>query len=87
MIAYPLIIFCVMSVSLLFGQNSKPYTVDRSNPISVVNAIFYAANTSGFTVLDGLCDPGNRGNDDTKMICMLSDMTILKKATVEMFIS
>lgn len=81
------ITFCFLLNSLLYGQITKLYIVDNSKPENVVNAIFYAAASNDFSVLEGLCDPQNMGDDDTKMICLLCDSLVAKDSTVYVFIS
>jgi hypothetical protein len=84
---YFLILFSVFFVTQSYGQKQFSFEVNRTNPRSVVSAIFYAAANDDFTVLEGLCEPQNLGDDDTKMICMLCDMSVSKKSTVELFLS
>lgn len=50
------------------------YTVDFTDPNSVVNALFYAARTKNFSVLQTLCDPLGESDGDCKQICALPAM-------------
>lgn len=84
---YTLATFYILVNSLSYGQKAKPYRVDNSTPEGVVKAIFYAADNNDFSVLKGLCDPLNRGNDDSKMICWLCDTNATNDSMVFDFIS
>jgi hypothetical protein len=84
---YIIITFCILFNLLSYGQKKESYIVDNSKPENVVNAIFYAAENNDFSVLEGLCDPENMGDDDTKMICWLCDTSIIKDSTAYDFIS
>ena len=76
-----IIILGVLFNFLSYGQTNDSYTVDPSKPESVVKAIFHAAANSDFNVLEGLCDPQNSGDDDTKMICLLSHAPVIKDSS------
>jgi hypothetical protein len=56
------------------GQDKKSYSIDFADPKSVVNAIFYAAQTKDFGVLQCLCDPYGQGDGDTKGLCSISQV-------------
>lgn len=66
-----LIIFISTSLTLI-GQGGKSYEIDFSDPISVVNAIFYAAQSKEFAIMQCLCDPYGQGDGDTKKLCSIS---------------
>jgi hypothetical protein len=85
--SYIIITFCILFNLLSYGQKNAPYIVDNSKPENVVNAIFYAAGNNDFSVLEGLCDPENMGDDDTKMICWLCNTAIIKDSAAYDFIS
>ncbi len=53
-------------------QKNKSYEIDFKDPQSVVNAIFYAAQTRDFAILSCLCDPYGKGDGDTKGLCSIS---------------
>ncbi len=53
------------------AQDKKSYEIDFTNPKSVVNAIFYAAQTKDFAIMQCLCDPYGRGDGDTKRLCAI----------------
>ena len=57
-----------------FSQTNSDYVIDFTNPESVVNAIFYAAQSHDFAILQGLCDPFGKGDGDTERICLISDV-------------
>ena len=44
-------------------------TLDQSDPVSVVNAIFFAAQTGDYSNLASLCDPNGDNDGDTQAIC------------------
>lgn len=50
------------------------YDIDFADPKSVVNAIFYAAQTNDFGILQCLCDPYGQGDGDTKALCSISQI-------------
>lgn len=50
------------------------YTVDFTNPKSVVEALFYAARTKNFSVLQNLCDPLGESDGDCRQICALPEL-------------
>ena len=58
------------------GQNKHAFDLDYKNPNSVVSAIFYAANTQDFAILQYLCDPLGRGDGDTKYLCGIATLAI-----------
>lgn len=64
----------VSTSSTVFGQNKKTYEIDFTNPESVVNAIFYAAQTKDFAIMQLLCDPYGQGDGDTKKLCAISQI-------------
>lgn len=47
-------------------------TVDFSDPVSVLNAVFFAAAAGDFTNLAGLCDPLGENDGDTALICAIT---------------
>jgi hypothetical protein len=48
----------------------------HDHPVSVVRAIFGAAKTGNYSALSGLCDPSQKGDGDTKMICGMSEQNM-----------
>jgi len=50
---------------------SQDYTVNYESPISVVKAIFHAAETGEHEILGTLCDPLAKGDSDVKNICSM----------------
>ncbi|MBN2729844.1 MAG: hypothetical protein JXR53_11535 [Bacteroidales bacterium] len=56
------------------NTNVDGFTIDQSNPENVVNAVFTAAKTGEFSVLEGLCDPLGDGDGDTRRICNMVNM-------------
>lgn len=70
-----LILIVMISFGLtVTGQNKKSYHIDFTNPKSVVNAIFYAAQTKDFAVMQQLCDPNGQGDGDTQKLCAISQI-------------
>ena len=64
-----LLLLLILITSLnIFAQ----YKIDFKKPESVVNAIFYAAQTKDYSILQCLCDPFGKGDGDTKRLCSLS---------------
>jgi hypothetical protein len=65
----------ILVVSTGFGtSDADGFTIDQSNPESVVNAVFYGAKTGEFSVLEGMCDPKGEGDGDTRRICNVANM-------------
>ena len=58
----------------IVGQNKKLYNIDFADPKSVVNAIFYSAQTKDFAIMQCLCDPYGQGDGDTKSLCSISEI-------------
>lgn len=68
-----LILAALLSTSLTaVAQDKKTYEVDFTDPKSVVNAVFYAAQTKDFAIMQILCDPYGQGDGDTKWLCSIS---------------
>lgn len=59
--------------------------VDFTDPTSVLQAVFTAAQTENFAVLSGLCDPLGESDDDTAMICAITDDHPDKDMFIEYF--
>jgi len=75
MIRLILILTVLVSTGFMaVGQYKKSYDIDFADPKSVVNAIFYAAQTKDFGILQCLCDPYGQGDGDTKDICSISQV-------------
>ena len=69
-----LILFTILNFLAVKGQEKKSYNINFTDPKSVVNAIFYAAQTKDFTILQCLCDPFGQGDGDTKRLCSISEI-------------
>ena len=70
-----LVIALLLSFNVFsFSQTNSDYVIDFTNPESVVNAIFYAAQSHDFAILQGLCDPFGEGDGNTERICLVSDV-------------
>jgi hypothetical protein len=72
-----LLIILTVFVSTSFmavGQSKKSYDIDFTDPKSVVNAIFYAAQAKDYGILQCLCDPYGQGDGDTKGLCSISQV-------------
>jgi len=59
--------------------------LDFTDPISVLQAVFTAAQTEDFTVLSSLCDPLGENDDDTAMICDITADHPTKETFIEHF--
>ena len=55
------------------GACSTNTTIDQTDPETVVQAIFSAANSEDFSSVQNLCDPQGENDSDTQNICDLSD--------------
>ena len=62
----------IMTRLTAVGQEKKSYNIDFTDPKSVVNAIFYAAQAKDFGIMQCLCDPYGQGDGDTKRLCSIS---------------
>jgi tetratricopeptide (TPR) repeat protein len=47
-------------------------TVDFTDPVSVLEALFFAAATGDYTILAGLCDPLGENDGDTAYLCEIT---------------
>jgi hypothetical protein len=59
--------------------------VDFTNPVAVLQAVFVAANTGEFEVLQGLCDPLAENDADTQNICDVATDDTSSDSFVEFF--
>lgn len=66
-----LTVFILTSLTVV-GQDKKFYDIDFTDPKSVVNSIFYAAQAKDFGIMQCLCDPYGQGDGDTKRLCSIS---------------
>lgn len=79
------------SLILMDGETSgetggeTPGEVDFTDPASVVEAVFTAAQTEDFSVLSSLCDPLGDNDGDTQTICDITDDHEDKDSFVEYF--
>jgi hypothetical protein len=69
-----LVIIILFSITKIHAQTSKVYAIDFKDPKSVVNALFYAAQTKDFGVLQCLCDPFGENDGDTRSLCSMSNL-------------
>ncbi len=60
-------------------------SVDFTDPVSVLQAVFAAAQTEDFAVLSSLCDPRGENDDDTALICAITADHPDKDSFVEYF--
>ena len=60
-------VLCIISCNAFCQTNQ--FKLDQTKPESVVNAIFYAAQTEDYSILENLCDPTGEGDGDTKSLC------------------
>lgn len=63
-----------------FTKTTKSYEIDLKDPKSVVNTVFYAAQTDDYNALKGLCDPMGEGDGDTRNICSIGELADQIKA-------
>lgn len=75
-----LLFFIAVNIGLYAQTKTSDYKLDQSDPSNVVNAIFHAARTGNYDLLENLCDPIGKGDGDTKRICALTN---LKKQAVQ----
>jgi|LauGreDrversion4_2_1035121.scaffolds.fasta_scaffold228546_3 hypothetical protein len=73
------LIFSFLFISTLvvkgaYAQSAKTYVLDLKDPKSVVNAMFYAAQTKDFEILQCLCDPFGENDGDTRNLCSMSSL-------------
>lgn len=69
-----LVIIILFSITKIHAQTSKVYAIDFKDPKSVVNSLFYAAQTKDFEVLQCLCDPFGENDGDTRSLCSMSNL-------------
>jgi len=69
------------------AQTLDTFKLDQKDPVSVVNAVFYAAKSGGFEMLEPLSDPEGYGGRDTKLLLMLSDTSVENERTINLFLS
>ena len=70
-----IIMVLISGNSIALAQGNTSYDIDFTSPESVVNAIFYAAQTEDFTILQYLCPPiADYSDGDVKDLCSLSEM-------------
>ncbi|MBN1657144.1 MAG: tetratricopeptide repeat protein [Anaerolineae bacterium] len=77
--------FVTMMHSLAFSAAAEPSTVDFTDPAAVVQAVFDAAASQDFSVLASLCDPLGENDEDTAMICAITDSHASRDSFVEYF--
>jgi hypothetical protein len=69
-----LFLFVSLTILKLNAQTTKGYSIDYKDPTSLVNAVFYAAQTKDFQILPLLCDPLGENDGDTKSLCGLYEI-------------
>lgn len=69
-------LFLVLVLVVPFAKTmaQDTYTVDFTDPNSVVNALFHAARTMNYSVLQSLCDPLGESDGDCRQICALPEL-------------
>jgi len=72
-LAFILTVFVLTSLTVA-GQDKKTFEIDFTDPKSVVNTIFYAAQIGDFSIMQCLCDPYGDGDGDTKGLCSISQI-------------
>ena len=76
----------VLILFLGLGACSSKASIDQTNPNSVVQAIFDAANSEEYSALENLCDPQGENDSDTQDICGLAESdTDFQQEFVEYF--
>ena len=66
-------------------EASVALSVDFTDPVSVLQAVFTAAATEDFNALSGLCDPWGENDDDTGLLCAITAEHPDKDSFVEYF--
>ncbi len=75
----------INSLSFFEPGGSAVLSVDFSDPVSVLQAVFTAAQTEDFSVLPSLCDPRGKSDEDTTFICAITADHPDKDSFVEYF--
>lgn len=65
---------CVLISAINLAQAQKPFKLNQKYSKSVVNSIFYAAQSGDFKHLYGLCDPNGYSDRDAKRICFIAQL-------------
>jgi len=73
----PIIFFCTFS--FFIKAQKEDFKLDFKNPKTVLNAIFYAAQSKDYAILQCLCDPFQKNDSDTKAICKIPQTIELAK--------
>ena len=68
------LVFFLVAVTEGKTQSTRTFIIDFKDPKSVVNAIFYAAQTKDFEILQCLCDPFGENDGDTRSLCTMSSL-------------
>jgi len=63
-----------------------PTPSPNASPEGVVNAVFTAARTNDFEALANLCDPAEKNDKDTQMICNLAADPEFRDRFIEYFV-
>lgn len=69
-----IVVFAFLAMFVKVNAQVKPYVIDFKDPKSVVNALFYSAQTKDFEVLQCLCDPFGENDGDTRSLCSISNL-------------
>ncbi len=75
----PVLFSGTVSYSQEVADDHKEFTIDFKDPVSVVNAIFYAAKTKDTNILWILQDPGMQADKAIYDICTLVTKREMKK--------
>ena len=68
----PTFVDMINSLAFSGSGGSTSGAVDLTDPASVLQAVFTAAQTEDFAVLSSLCDPQGENDDDTALICAIT---------------
>ena len=69
-----IVVFAFLAMFVKVNAQVKPYVIDFKDPKSVVNALFYSAQTKDFEVLQCLCDPFGENDGDTRSLCSIRNL-------------
>ncbi len=81
----PTFVDMINSLAFSGSGGSTSGAVDLTDPASVLQAVFTAAQTEDFSVLSSLCDPQGENDDDTAFICAITADHPEKDSFVEYF--
>ena len=81
----PTFVDMINGLTFFEPEVAEGLSVDFTDPVSVLQAVFTAARTEDFAALSGLCDPRGENDDDTALICAITAEHPDKDSFVEYF--